>query len=180
MKKAGDKMRVFYAVTFHEETKKKLYEYQKMVANNSVKGRFTDPSNFHITLEFIGEVNQEKLSLLTNMLHQLQNRPKELIVSSIGSFKRQNKEIIWLGIEKNADLLNLQIELKELLIKNGFETDKRDYKPHLTIGRQVVRNNPVDEIDIKPIQTPIRSIALMESKRVNNQLVYEPLEEIVL
>ncbi len=173
-------MRVFYAVTFHKETKEKMYQYQKIVTNNSIKGRFTNPNNFHITLEFIGEVNQVKLCLLINVLHQLQHRPQKLVVSSIGSFKRQNKEIVWLGTEMNMELINLHKELRELLTKNGFDTDKRDYKPHITIGRQVVRTNPEGETAVEPILAPIRSIALMESKRVNDQLIYEPVEEIIV
>ncbi len=44
-------MRVFYAVTFYEETKEKLIEYKNIVVNNSVKGRFTNKNNFHLTLE---------------------------------------------------------------------------------------------------------------------------------
>ncbi|MCS4454542.1 hypothetical protein JQ038_07195 [Clostridium botulinum] len=52
-------MRVFYAVTFYEEAKEKLIEYKNIVVNNSVKGRFTNKNNFHLTLEFIGEVDEK-------------------------------------------------------------------------------------------------------------------------
>ena len=173
-------MRVFYAVTFQEETKEKLIEYKNLVSNNSVKGRFTNKNNFHLTLEFIGEVDEKELSLLTNILYKLQNPPKEVVTSYIGSFKRRDKEIIWLGIEENKCLITLQRELRNLLINNGFQIEDRKYKPHITIGREIVRKGFIEKNIFPPLHIPIASIALMESKRVNNQLVYEPLEEQIL
>ncbi|MGO5075944.1 RNA 2',3'-cyclic phosphodiesterase [Clostridium sporogenes] len=173
-------MRVFYAVTFQEETKEKLIEYKNLVSNNSVKGRFTNKNNFHLTLEFIGEVDKKELSLLTNILYKLQNPPKELITSYIGSFKRRDKEIIWLGIEENKELITLQRNLRNLLINNGFKIENRKYKSHITIGREIVTKGPIDKNIFSPIKIPIASIALMESKRFNGQLVYEPLEEIII
>ncbi|AUM96609.1 TPA: RNA 2',3'-cyclic phosphodiesterase [Clostridium botulinum] len=173
-------MRVFYAVTFQEETKEKLIEYKNLVSNNSVKGRFTNKNNFHLTLEFIGEVDEKELSLLTNILYKLQNPPKELITSHIGSFKRRDKDIIWLGIEENKELITLQRNLRNLLINNGFKIENRKYKPHITIGREIVTKCPIEKNIFSPIKIPIASIALMESKRFNGQLVYEPLEEIII
>ncbi|EPY2304781.1 RNA 2',3'-cyclic phosphodiesterase [Clostridium sporogenes] len=173
-------MRVFYAVTFQEETKEKLIEYKNLVSNNSVKGRFTNKNNFHLTLEFIGEVDEKKLSLLANILYKLQNPPKELITSHIGSFKRRDKDIIWLGIEENKELITLQRNLRNLLINNGFKIENRKYRPHITIGREIVTKDFIDKNIFSPIKIPIASIALMESKRFNGQLVYEPLEEIII
>ncbi|WP_434297637.1 RNA 2',3'-cyclic phosphodiesterase [Clostridium sporogenes] len=173
-------MRVFYAVTFQEEIKEKLIEYKNLVSNNSVKGRFTNKNNFHLTLEFIGEVDEKELSLLTNILYKLQNSPNELITSHIGSFKRRDKDIIWLGIEENKELITLQRNLRNLLINNGFKIENRKYKPHITIGREIVTKGPIDKNIFSPIKIPIASIALMESKRFNGQLVYEPLEEIII
>ncbi|SHJ76166.1 RNA 2',3'-cyclic phosphodiesterase [Paramaledivibacter caminithermalis] len=173
-------MRVFYAVTFHKETKERLFEYRNMVVKHSIKGRFTSLNNFHLTLEFIGKVNSKELSLLVDILYKLKHPPKQLIISHIGSFKRKNKEIIWLGIDKNWELIRLQKELRNLLMKNEFEIDNRSYRPHITIGRQIVRKDSIKEIIVNPIQVPIRSIALMESKRVGEKLVYEPLKEIII
>lgn len=173
-------MRVFYAVTFHEKTKEKLAEYRDRVADHSIKGRFTNTANLHLTLEFIGDIKPQKLSLLTSFLKELKNLPKQLSFSHIGSFKRKDKEIIWVGIKENNELMELQKELRNLLIKNGFDIENRKYRPHITIGRQVVRNDFMDKIDEESIEIPIRSIALMESKRVNNKLIYEPVEEIII
>ena len=171
-------MRLFYAITFKEETKEELYKYRNMIAEKSVKGNFTTLNNIHLTLEFIGEADGKGLKVLADVLHQLKSYPEKLMLSSTGSFNKGNKEIVWLGIEKNEELIRLQCELREVLINNGFKIEGRSYKPHITIGRQVVTIGEIQEVHVKPMEIPIKSIALMESKRINGELVYKPLEEI--
>lgn len=172
-------MRVFYALTFDQETKLKLADYRNDVANNSIKGTFVDLNNFHLTLEFIGEVNEKELNLLTNILHEFKNFPKELIVSYIGSFKGKNKEVVWFGIENNSKLMILQKQLRKLLINNEFNIEIRKYKPHITMGRQILRADQTEDVIIQTLKLPIYSMALMESKRVSDKLIYESIEELV-
>ncbi len=74
----------------------------------------------------------------------------------------------------------LQRELRDLLINNGFKIEDRKYKPHITIGREIVKKNSTDEDIYPPLHIPIYSMAIMESKRVNNELVYKPVEEKIL
>lgn len=164
-------MRVFYALTFNKEAKLNMLEYRNDFANNSIEGAFVNPNNFHLTLEFIGEVNEKELNLLTNLLYEFKNYPKDLIVSYIGSFKRKNKEVVWLGIEDNNELMMLQKQLRKLLINNNFNIENRNYKPHITIGRQVLRADPREDVIIQPLKLPIHSMALMESKRVSDKLI---------
>ncbi|MCS4516605.1 2'-5' RNA ligase family protein [Clostridium botulinum] len=68
-----------------------------------------------------------------------------MVTSYIGSFKRRDKEIIWLGIEENKCLITLQRELRNLLINNGFQIEDRKYKPHITIGREIVRKGFIEK-----------------------------------
>ncbi len=171
-------MRVFYAVTLNQATKEKLAEYRDMVAENSIKGSYTSLNNFHLTLEFIGEIEQNRLALLIDALHKLKNFPKELDIYKLGSFKRKNKEIVWAGIKRNEELILLQKELRKLLSNSGFNFDNRDYTPHITLGRQIVRQQPLENIEFERIKGPVKSIALMESKRVDGELVYGVIEEM--
>lgn len=173
-------MRVFYGITFYEKTKEDLEKYKELIASDAIKGRFTDKDNFHLTLEFIGDVDSEKIKVLTDILHKLSINIKKIVTADIGSFERKNKEIVWIGIKKDEELMNLQRELRRLLIETGFDVEDRKYTPHITVGRQIIRKNLIDSNIFKPIQIEIKSIALMESKRVDGKLVYEPLDEILL
>lgn len=171
-------MRVFFAVIFDNETKEKLKFVKEAVLSESEKGKFSNYKNYHITIEFIGEVNYEKIHTLKNILNRLENIPLYIKFNKLGSFKRRNKEIVWIGIEENEKLNKIHSQLIKLLKENKFNVDKRPFTPHLTIGRQVVINKKVEEITFSEIIVPVKSIALMESKRINGRLMYKPIEEI--
>jgi len=173
-------MRVFFAVTFDAETKEKLRRIKELVLSETEKGRFSYYKNYHITIEFIGEVNDEKVQTLKNIINKLENIPQYIKFNKLGSFKRKNKEIVWIGIEKNEKLNKIHDQLIKLLKEYKFSVDRRPFTPHLTIGRQVIIDKKVEEIDFFEFKVPINSIALMESKRVNGKLIYEPLQEIKL
>jgi 2'-5' RNA ligase len=172
-------MRVFYAVTFDSETKEKLKTIGNLVELSSEKGRFTDYLNYHITIEFIGEVKDEKrLEILKNILENINISPMKLRFNKLGSFNRRNKKIVWLGLEKDKELNRIHNNLKNLLKENNFKVEERLFTPHLTIGRQVVLKEELEEISFKEVKAEVKSIALMESKRINGELVYKPIKEV--
>lgn len=170
-------MRVFYALTFYEETKYVLSQYRDEIASHCASGNFTKRHNFHLTLEFIGEVDYQTQERLCDLLYELEVIPKQLILDGIGSFKKK-KDILWFGVAKNDDLMALHKALAQRLRDEGFELENRHYKPHITIGRQVTDFINDASIYIDALEMPIKSIALMESKRIDGRLVYQPIEEI--
>lgn len=170
-------MRVFYALTFYEESKYLLSQYRDLIASHCESGKFTKRHNFHLTLQFVGEVDYKTEEVLCDLLYELKTRPSQLVLDGIGSFKKK-KDILWFGIQRNEALLNLHKELTTILVHNGIELEKRKYKPHITIGRQVTGFANEASIFIDAIEIPIKSIALMESKRIDGRLVYQPIEEI--
>jgi len=171
-------MRVFYAITFQEKTKEKLKEIKNIIEKNSKKGRFIDHEKYHITLEFIGEVDSDRLETLKDILNELTNFPKVLNFDKIGNFNRPGGDIVWLGIVDNPTLNKLNEELKSLLEGKEFKTDKRKFTPHLTIGRKVEMETSYEAIHLHSISAKVKSIALMESKRKKGKLVYQPIDEI--
>ncbi|WP_461206007.1 RNA 2',3'-cyclic phosphodiesterase [Clostridium sp. DL1XJH146] len=128
----------------------------------------------------LNQDTKEKLAEYRDIdaLHKLKHFPKEIDIYKLGSFKRKNKEIVWAGIKKNEELILLQKELRKLLNNSGFSFENRDYTPHITLGRQIVRQQPLENIEFERIKASVKSIALMESKRVDGELVYEEIVEI--
>ena len=171
-------MRVFYAVTFSKSTKEAIVAYRDMIANSSVKGRFTDKNNFHLTLVYIGEVSQVELEGYLVILENLDIGRLNLTASYIGSFKRRDREMLWMGLEKNQALLTLHKQLTAALKAHGFEGEDRKYAPHITLGRQVLMIGGLEDLVIDPLHITPYSIALMESKRVGERLIYEPVAEV--
>lgn len=173
-------MRVFYALTFKKEDKDRIAVYRDQVANISDKGRFILTDNIHLTLEFIGNIRSDELKFYEEALDGIPIEPLELTINRLGKFKKKNKDIIWLGLEKNDDLMDLQKNLIKHLEELGHESERGKYRPHITLGRQVIIGDNLNSIYIEPLRVKAHSVALMESKRVNDVLVYEVLDEVIL
>ncbi|MEI8597081.1 2'-5' RNA ligase family protein [Vibrio sp. M60_M31a] len=48
-------MRLFFALTFDDDTKRNLMTYQKSLRSRGINGRHTRTANLHLTLAFVGE-----------------------------------------------------------------------------------------------------------------------------
>lgn len=166
-------MRLFYAITFKEESKVKLSIIRDALADHALKGRFISKDNIHLTLAFIGEVNQSKLNDYESVIDYLNFDDLQLKATHLGSFRKKNKDILWLGLEDERSVKDLNNNLVKILSTLGLAYEKRKYHPHITMGRQVVMDS--NDIIVPPVDLKLDSIALMHSHRVNDILVYEPI-----
>ena len=99
-------MRAFIAIDFTKEVKKEILAVQKSVAEKSAKGNFTPEENFHLTLRFIGEIDEYGMESLADAVREtgLRFRGFELNINSLGFFPRGDKSIVWVGVEKNKSI----------------------------------------------------------------------------
>lgn len=176
-------MRVFFAIEFEEHIKEQLNKIQKKIKEVAKGGNYTRQPNFHLTLEFIGEVSDEQLTLLKEVLGEVGHgrRTFTLNTTGIGSFKRGNEHIVWLGLERHPDLNDLVEDLTKTLKKTGFRVEERPYKAHITLGRRIkIEEQELRSLCKHKIDLDVSKISLMESKRVNETLIYEPRASITL
>ncbi|SET12635.1 RNA 2',3'-cyclic phosphodiesterase [Anaerobranca gottschalkii] len=175
-------MRLFYAVQLPQGAKEFLAKIQGTIKNNSIKGNFSFIDNLHLTLAFIGEVDERREKVLREILHTSFEGEKEfsLVIKGLGNFKRGNKDIVWAGLEESQELLTLQQILAQNLTKEGFSLDNREFKPHITLGREVVLKEGALDIPFSPFKFTVEKISLMNSLRVKGRLVYIPIETVNL
>ncbi|MDF2533133.1 MAG: 2-5 ligase, partial [Clostridia bacterium] len=86
-------MRSFVGINFSSEVKEDLGRIQKQIRSNAVKGRFKHVDNFHITLKFLGEIEQQQSVEIAKKLEEIakKHRGFELRLQEIGRFKgREN------------------------------------------------------------------------------------------
>lgn len=169
-------MRIFYAITFKENTKDILARYRDTLADHTLKGRFTSKDNIHLTLAFIGEVKHKDLPAYESVLDHISNDYIKLKATHVGSFKKKNKDILWLGLEKSEALARLHKNLTLLLDTYELAYEKRKFHPHITVGRQVVLLD--HDLMLPAVELELDSIALMHSHRKNDILTYQPIYEI--
>lgn len=169
-------MRIFYAITFTKATKKVLNSYTQNIKKDSFKGKFTLMDNLHLTLEFIGEVNSNDIYRYKKILKKLPRKRLNLKANTLGRFKKKGGDIVWVGIKNNPSLITLVSNLIRELSLIGHYPQFEKYTPHITLGRGI----SIDSLTsfTKSFDLEIYSIALMESTRIDNILIYKPVYEL--
>ncbi|MDR7871035.1 MAG: RNA 2',3'-cyclic phosphodiesterase [Tissierellaceae bacterium] len=169
-------MRLFIAINFDECVKNDIKNIVNNIEKYAEQGRFVSKEHMHLTLEFLGEVSEERVNDIISGMKILNAVPFSLSLTDLGYFKRKDGNIYWFGVAKNKELINMQKELHNLLLEKEFELEQRDYTPHLTIGRKVKLINTINLKDltetINKIQIDVKSIDLMKSENINGKLVY--------
>lgn len=127
-----------------------------------------------MTVVFIGETT--RVQPVKEALDRLSAAPFTLVIDGLGRFRRSGGDIYWLGIEKNETLLKIYSQLVRELSQRGFVLETRDYKPHLTLGREVVLDETFSSDNfnrnLKPLTMEVAKISLMKSERLNGTLTY--------
>ena len=175
-------MRVFYAIEFSDSVKEYIKSVQNVIRENSIKGNFSHEENFHLTLKFIGEVDEKKLSKLKYSLDKVsgQVKPFSIRFDQMGFFNKENKKVVWIGVEnEDKGLLQLYNTLETVLHAEGFAKELRGYSPHITLSRETVLKDGFEKQTagavIDPMEINVNRISLMESTRINGKLTYRSI-----
>jgi 2'-5' RNA ligase len=167
-------MRLFIAINFSDQIKNNLYEITQRLKNASVQGNFTRRGNFHLTVVFIGETT--KISSVKQAMNKVSAEPFRLTLGGLGKFRRNGGDIYWIGVDQSTNLSKVYNQLFGELTKAGFAIEKRDFKPHLTLGRKVILRGNFDKNQfsrtISPMSMEVDKISLMKSERINGRLAY--------
>jgi len=176
-------MRLFIAINFDENVKERIIDVREELRANSRQGNFTRDENLHLTLVFLGEVPGSQVGVIENIMEEIEEEPFELKFDKLGCFKRdQGGDLWWIGCEKSKALAAVQRQLSDSLRKAGFKIEKRAFKPHLTLGREVVVHGSgkifgSGSLEGDPVKAEVGQISLMLSERINGKLTYTSLYE---
>ena len=169
-------MRLFISINFNDEIKNELIKVRDEIKANSVSGNFTDESNFHLTLVFIGEVSSA--DTICHTLDKTEAKQFQLSLHAVDRFRRAGGDIFFAGVKKTKELIALQKALKEELVKNGFKIEARDYSPHVTLGRQVLSEKT--KYSVSNISMIADKISLMKSERIKGKLIYTEIYKKII
>jgi 2'-5' RNA ligase len=168
-------MRLFISINFDQNTKDRFIKIQKSLIKMG-KGRLTPPENLHLTLIFLGEVPDEKGSLLSDALKAVEVSPMELKVAQIGTFSEESG-LWWAGIEGNRKLNDLQARISAVLSECGSKLGNDKYRPHITLVRDYIKGKDfnVKKALSRPFVIPVSSFSLMRSELNDKGAIYTEL-----
>ncbi len=124
--------RLFVAIDLPEGVKAAV-----TAIGGTLEGARRTPANqLHITLRFIGEVDEHLFAAIKTALARVSVSSFPLALSGVGHFPPgRHPRVLWVGMEASEQLLMLQQEVEQALIDVGIQPDERRFSPHITIAR---------------------------------------------
>ncbi|MEA3504918.1 MAG: RNA 2',3'-cyclic phosphodiesterase [Bacteroidota bacterium] len=130
--------RLFVAISLpvSKENRERFFDMQNSFRGDKIK--WIDIDNAHLTLKFFGNTREDNIKNICEMLDEATAVSKSFVleVSRLGVFGSKYKpRVIWIGFENSEELLFLENQIHIELQKIGFENDRQNFVPHLTMGR---------------------------------------------
>ncbi len=165
-------MRAFISIDISDNIKKEIIKIQNKLPE--FNGKKTEAENLHLTLKFLGWIDEAKLEEVKKILKEIKFHKFETEINKMGMF---SDRIIWLNMT-NCNKLQEEIDEK---LSDLFEKEER-FMGHLTIARVKSLEDrkkfieKLREIKIKPIKFPVNSFRLKKSMLKKSGPVYEDIE----
>ena len=124
-------LRLFVGIEFPPELKLRL----SLLCTGVAGAKWVDAGNFHLTLRFIGEIDESRAADVDEALAQVQARRFVLRLAGAGVFGGERPHALWVGAERDPDLVRLRDKIEQALIRAGLAPERRKFAPHVTLAR---------------------------------------------
>lgn len=121
-------LRLFVGIALPPELRLHL----SLMAAGVPGAKWVDPGNYHLTLRFIGDVDEGQAADIDDALARIRAPRFDVTLASVGHF---GLRMLWVGIERNAALQHLHEKVESALHRLGFAPEERRYTPHVTLAR---------------------------------------------
>src|SRR5438045_3474820 len=97
--------------------------------------RWIDPENYHLTLRFIGDVDDDIAQEIAWLLGKIRRRDFELRLDGLSSFGGKRPRAVVATVAPSQSVMELQAEHERLMRRVGLDPEGRKYTPHVTLAR---------------------------------------------
>lgn len=176
--------RCFIAIDFNKKVEDDVENIQKILLNKKIfHGKLTEKNNLHLTLKFLGEIDETKLEEVKKRLREIKFNKFKAYLGEIGFFSPSRVKIVWIHI-LSKQILELQKLIDEKL-NNLFKKEER-FMSHLTIAR--VKNikdkklfiNEIKKIKTSNLEFDVNSFFLVKSELSEKGPIYTDIEKFPL
>ncbi|MBI2451631.1 RNA 2',3'-cyclic phosphodiesterase [Candidatus Pacearchaeota archaeon] len=177
----NEKTRTFISIEFPDEVIKEVARIQNLIKNKKFTGKITELENLHLTLKFLGEINNENLNRVKKLLSEIKLKEFEAKLTELGTFSyRGAPKIVWIKVGGEG-IFNLQKQI-DVVLTSLLKPEER-FMSHLTIARiKYVKDikdfyNYIENISVKPIKFSVKSFKLKYSELKPLGPVYKTIKE---
>jgi len=93
--------------------------------------RWIDPEDYHVTLRFIVDLDDE----IASLLFRVNRKPFEVALQGLSSFGGRKPRAVVASVVPSRPLIELQAELERLMQRIGLDPQGRKFTPHVTLAR---------------------------------------------
>jgi RNA 2',3'-cyclic 3'-phosphodiesterase len=160
---SGETSRLFVALPLSAAVRELVADAQRGLRRHDWPVKWVDPELAHMTLKFLGETDNDLVPEIERVLDSVArgHRPVDLRTARVGAFPSLKRaQVFWIGLAGDAGkLTGLAGEIDSVTASLGFETERRPFRPHITLGR--VRKGRVLPRDagqiVNNFDTPVRA-----------------------
>lgn len=125
-------IRLFVGLSPPPELRRRL----ALLAGGIPGARWTGEANLHVTLRFIGEVDEATAHSLHDALATIRATAFPVGLTGLGTYGRGARpHTLWLGVRPTPPLLHLHDKIESALVRAGLAPEPRKFTPHLTLAR---------------------------------------------
>ena len=175
-------MRSFIALELSPEIKKELSRLQQELKKIDLDVKWVKPDNIHLTLKFLGNVEEAKIEQIKTALAGISSgkKPFEISLFKLGAFPNLNyPRVVWVGIDKgSSEAEDIAKLIEDDLERLGFSKEDRPFSVHLTIGRvksgknKIALKEKVSALEVQPKSSIVKNITLFQSTLTRNGPIY--------
>ena len=168
-------IRLFVALELPEHARARL----ALLGGGIPGARWIPSENLHLTLRFIGEVDEGRMEDIDAALQSVEAPRFEMFLEGVGFFGRPKAaRSVHAGIARNPALAHLRDKIESALVRAGFEPEERKFSAHVTLAR--LQDAPASRIMefvsgnnlFREGPIAVDRFALMSSFRSGNGTIY--------
>lgn len=131
-------IRLFVAVALPEEIQDRIAQ----LCCGLPHARWVDPETYHLTLRFIGEVDESGFDDIDMALSVVRAPTFHLKLGGVDSFGNNNGvRAVWVGVEREPALFHLRDKVESAVVRAGVAPETQRFKPHVTLTRSRQRGD---------------------------------------
>ena len=136
-------MRLFFAIALPQAV---LHDFSSLAMPVS-HVRWIPPTNIHLTVQFIGTVEESVAEQIQRAVRSLQLPSFQMRLSGVGAFPSiERPSVLWVGVDADAGLFTLQRDIFSRLDSLQLNLEQRPFRPHITVAR-IQRGKRADVTD---------------------------------